>query len=396
MATNPYGAITDVSGILVGQAERVGAGWLTGVTVVVPPRGTVAAVDVRGGGPGTRETDALAPGTLLDTVDAVTLTGGSAFGLAAATGVQRWCEEHGRGVQPAPGVVVPIVPAAVVFDLGRGGDMRLRPDADLGYEAASAATGGVVRTGCVGAGTGAAFSLPGFKGGVGTASVRLGGGVVVAALVVANAYGSPCVPGSGALLGAALVEDDALRPRPPVEPPPVQSTGGLADLSGSAQTAVPGGPTNTGEETGLPAGGAETSSRGETDGLGFHTTLAVVATNARLTQAQLTRMASTGHDGLARAVRPVHTLLDGDAVFALATGELEVTAGVPDGWTGPAELGGVMAVQAAAADAVCLAMVDAVLAATSVRTPAVDLPAYLERYPSARPPGYPVPHADEP
>jgi putative pantetheine hydrolase len=356
VATNPYGAITDISGILVGQAERVGAGWLTGVTVVVPPRGTIGAVDVRGGGPGTRETDALAPGTLLDDVHAVTLAGGSAYGLAAAGGVQRWCEEEGRGFQPAPGVIVPIVPAAVVYDLGRGGDARLRPDAELGYEAARAATAGAVRTGCVGAGTGAAFSLPGLKGGVGTASIRLGGGVVVAALVVANAYGSPCAPGGGALLGAHLVTEEALRPRPPVEAPP-----------------SPG-------EPGRPEAGA-----------GFHTTLAVVATNARLNHAQLTRMASTGHDGLARAVRPVHTLLDGDTVFALATGELEVAAAAPDGWTGPAELGGTVAVQAAAADAVCLAVIDAVLAATSVRTPAVDLPAYLERFPSARPPGYPEP-----
>jgi L-aminopeptidase/D-esterase-like protein len=129
-----------VPGIRVGHADRRTDGWLTGVTVVLPPVGTAAAVDVRGGGPGTHETDALDPSTLVPTVDAVVLTGGSAYGLAAAGGVQRWCEQQGRGFPVGlPGLVVPIVPAAAVFDLGRGGDPGARPDADLGYAAALAA-----------------------------------------------------------------------------------------------------------------------------------------------------------------------------------------------------------------------------------------------------------------
>ncbi|GAA2755007.1 P1 family peptidase [Actinopolymorpha rutila] len=356
---NPYGALTDVPDMLVGQVERVGGGWLTGVTAVIPPPGTIGAVDVRGGGPGTHETDALAPGTLVDTVDAVTLAGGSSFGLAAATGVQRWCEEQGRGVAIGPEAVVPVVPAAIVFDLGKGGDLHNRPDADLGYAAATEAASGVVRTGCVGAGTGASFSLPRLKGGVGTASVRLPGGIVVGALVVANAYGSPCLGDTGALLAAQYVTDEALRPGVPA---PAEHARVQADPAARA------------EESGEPLDVLNTS-------------LAVVATNARLTHPQTLRMAAAAHDGLARSVRPVHTLVDGDSIFALATGTTDPVAAAPVSWPGAAEIGGVAAVQAAAADAVTLAMVDAILAATRVRTPAVDLPGYLDRYPSARPPG---------
>ncbi len=153
-------AITDVPGIRVGHASRTGAGWLSGVTVVLPPPGTVGSVDVRGGGPGTHETDALDPTTLSTAVDAVVLTGGSAFGLAAAHGAQRWCEEQGRGF-PVMGGVVPIVPAAAIFDLGRGGDFTARPDAAMGYEATADAAAHKdahdVERGNVGAGTGAAI-----------------------------------------------------------------------------------------------------------------------------------------------------------------------------------------------------------------------------------------------
>lgn len=348
---NHYGTITDVPGVLVGHADRIGDGWLTGVTVVLPPTGTIGAVDVRGGGPGTHETDVLAPGTVADTVDAVALAGGSAYGLASATGVQRWCEEHGRGLHVG-GALVPIVPAAIVFDLGKGGDHRKRPDANLGYQAAARAAGGRVRTGCVGAGAGAAFSLPSLKGGIGTASVDLGGGIVVGALVVANSYGSPC-DATGTLLAASLVEDEGLRPRTP-------SPDDVAQAAEQAPSPPPAEPANT--------------------------TLAVVATNARLTHSETQRMALAAHDGLARAIRPVHTLVDGDSVFALSTGEVEpLVATQATRWTGAERLGGLVAVHAAAADAVALAVVDAVLAATGVRTPAVELQSYLERYPSARP-----------
>ncbi|HET9655811.1 MAG TPA: P1 family peptidase, partial [Kineosporiaceae bacterium] len=215
-----YGSITDVPQVGVGHAQRIGDGWLSGVTVVLPPPGTVGAVDVRGGGPGTHETDALDPTTLVPTVDAVCLTGGSAYGLAAAAGVQRWCEEQGRGfVVHAPDgspLVVPIVPAAAVFDLGRGGDPRARPGAELGYQAAADAAGsltgqGIVRGG-VGAGTGALLGLRGLRGGVGTGSVRLADGTTVGALAVVNALGSPADPVTGALLGAAFVPPGLPRP----------------------------------------------------------------------------------------------------------------------------------------------------------------------------------------
>lgn len=364
MASNPYGAITDVPGIRVGHSERIGDGWLSGVTAVIPPPGTIGAVDVRGGGPGTRETDALAPGTVVDTVDAITLTGGSAFGLASAAGVQRWCEEQGRGVPIRPGIVVPIVPAAVVFDLGKGSDPQARPDAEMGYAAAQAAAAtGELETGCCGAGTGTTLGHSSLKGGIGTASVRLPGGVVVGALAVVNAFGSPCVPGSATLLAAQLVRDPALRPRTP-------------DPDEDA----------TARGTELPAP--------------LNTTLAVVATNARLTHSQTLRMAAAGQDGIARAIRPAHTLVDGDSVFGLATGEIdpaEAVAGVaamPEANSDSTHvdwpIGGVAAVQAAAADAVALAILDGILAATGVNTPAITLPAYLERYPSARPPAYPA------
>jgi putative pantetheine hydrolase len=335
-----WGSITDVPGVRAGHAQRRGDGWLTGVTVVLPPPGTVGAVDVRGGGPATHETDALQPSSLVPTVDAVTLTGGSAYGLASARGVQRWCEEHGIGYAVGPehdrgSLVVPIVPAAAVFDLGRGGDPSARPDADLGYEAAvAAATGTGAQRGCIGAGTGAVLARQTLKGGVGTASVALPGGVVVGALAVGNAFGTP-LDARGGLLGAAFVPDGLPVPSRPAP-------------------AAPGGP----GADGVP---------------GTNTTLAVVATNANLDPARTQRTAMAAQDGLARALRPAHTLLDGDCVFALATGRVDVD--------GP----GLVAVQAAAADAVLLAVLDAVLAATATRTAALDLPGYLDRYPPLDP-----------
>jgi putative pantetheine hydrolase len=342
---NAYGSITDVPGLAVGHAHRGGDGWLTGVTVVLPPAGTVGAVDVRGGGPGTHETDALAPGTLVDHVDAVVLTGGSAYGLVAAHGVQAWCEEQGRGFVAGQGRVVPIVPAAALFDLGRGGDWANRPDAALGRQAVAACSPQVA-TGVVGAGTGAVLARGLLKGGIGTASLRLPGGVVVGALVAANAAGSPCAS-DGTLYAAPFVDDASLRPRVP-----------RADDVGLA---------------GYEAGATPPVS----------TTLAVVATNARLDVAATRRAASSGHDGLARALRPVHTLFDGDTVFALSTQEVDA-AGAADavpGWPGARGTAGVAAVQAAAADAVMLAVLDAVLSARGVRTPALDVPGYLQAWP---------------
>ncbi len=257
-------AITDVPGIRVGHASRTGEGWLSGVTVVLPPPGTVGSVDVRGGGPGTHETDALDPTTLTTAVDAVVLTGGSAFGLAAAHGAQRWCEENGRGFAVAGGVV-PIVPAAAIFDLGRGGDFAARPTADMGYTATADAAsqnlnGHDVERGNIGAGTGALIGRGQFKGGVGTASLTLENGVVVGALAVVNALGLPFNPAAAPAAG----DSDA---------PPA-----------------------------------------------LNTTLVVVATNAILDKAECKRTASAAHAGLARALNPSHTLADGDTVFCLATG----------------------------------------------------------------------------
>jgi putative pantetheine hydrolase len=342
-----YGSITDVAGIRVGQARRVGNGWLTGVTVVLPPPGTVGAVDVRGGGPGTHETDALDPTTLVPTVDAICLTGGSAYGLAAAGGVQRWCEEQGRGFGAGPAqdrrsLLVPIVPAAAVFDLGRGGDPQARPDATLGYAAAQdTATVGSFRRGCEGAGTGTLMAGGRLKGGVGTASVRLPGDLVVGAIAVVNAAGSPSDQVTGALLATAFIPAGLPRPLPPA---PEQAR----DLSAQLAPQTP------------PTAG------------GMNTTLAVVATNAQLSPAMTRRTATTAHDGLARGLNPVHTLYDGDTVFALATGALPV----------PDET--IPALNAAAADAALLAVLDAVLAAVATCTPAIDVPGYLDLCPSVR------------
>jgi L-aminopeptidase/D-esterase-like protein len=330
-----WGQLTDVPDLLVGHAQRIGDGWLSGVTVVLPPAGTVGSVDVRGGGPGTHETDALDPTTLVPTVDAVVLTGGSAFGLVSAHGVQRWCEAHGRGFGAGPpddptAVLVPIVPAAAIFDLGRGGDLSARPDLELGYQAAVAAAGSagsaVPRGGDVGAGTGARMAMLTLKGGVGTASIRLPGGLVVGAIVVVNALGSPFDPVTGALLGTAFIPPGLARPTvlDPLDDLCDDLRGPAVRQGGDAETP---GPANT--------------------------TLAVVATNAVLDPARARRMATAAHDGIARGLSPAHTMFDGDTIFSLATGQIAV------------DLPGLVAIQAAAADAVLLAILDAVLASTS-------------------------------
>ncbi|MET3140408.1 UNVERIFIED_ORG: L-aminopeptidase/D-esterase-like protein [Arthrobacter sp. UYEF2] len=319
------GAITDVPGIRVGHQQKSGDGWLTGVSVVLPPPGTVGSVDVRGGGPGTHETDALDPTTLVSTVDAVVLTGGSAYGLVSAHGVQSWCEENGRGFA-VPGGVVPIVPAAAIFDLGRGGDFSARPTPDMGYAAAVAAAaekdGHDVGRGSVGAGTGALIGRGQFKGGVGTASVTLENGVVVGALAVVNALGFPveALPGNPEPSARSVV--------PPHEPP---------NLASSAREPGSRGPT-------LDAPTA------------LNTTLVVVATNAVLDPAECKRTASAAHAGLARALNPSHTLADGDTVFCLATGDVAL-----DRSTETARQVSLISLQSAAADVVRLAILDGIV-----------------------------------
>jgi L-aminopeptidase/D-esterase-like protein len=335
-------AITDVAGIRVGHHARIdpdvelGSGWASGTTVVMTPPGTVGAVDGRGGAPGTRETDLLDPINSVRHVDAVVLSGGSAYGLAAADGVMRWLEEHDRGVA-LEGGVVPIVPAAVIFDLPVGG-WKCRPTAEFGYAAAGVA-GEDVAIGSVGAGAGARVGV--LKGGIGTASVTLESGVTVGALVVVNAAGDAVDPATGLPWLAYQIEEFGL-----VAPPADQ-------IAGYANRHTELSPLNT--------------------------TIAVVATDAALSPAGCRRVAVAAHDGLARTLRPCHTPLDGDTVFALATGAIEV----PPDPTTPASMSPevplITAVGAAAADCLARAVLVGVLAAESV----AGIPSYRDMLPGA-------------
>lgn len=345
-----HGAITDVGGIKVGQHHRLdadaalGSGWATGATVLLTPPGTVGAVDVRGGAPGTRETDLLDPANSVRFVDAVLLTGGSAYGLAAADGVMRWLEEQGRGVvmddDGAGEKLVPIVPAAVIFDLPVGG-WACRPTAEFGYTAARNAGTDVV-AGTVGAGTGARAGV--LKGGVGTASIVLDSGVTVGALVVVNSFGDVVDPATGLPWMNFLAADLGLSP-----PPPVQVAAFAALVAEAAQREP------------------------------LNTTVAVVATDAALSPSSCRRVAVAAHDGLARAIRPSHTPLDGDTVFAVATGAVEVPASgkLPASMSTETEL--TAAVGAAAAD--CLAR--AVLVAVATASAAAGIPTYRDVLPGA-------------
>ena len=328
-------SITDVAGIRVGQVQRAGRGWLTGTTVVLCPPGTVGAVDVRGGAPGTRETDALALGNLVDGPTAICLTGGSAFGLSAADGVMTWLEERRRGFFVGDSdICVPIVPAAVIFDLARGGNVMNRPDRDFGYRACDRAARRVIE-GSVGAGTGARAG--GLRGGVGTASVLVGAHTVVAALAVMNPAGSMVNPATGVPWAADCLIDQELALRAPTR----------ADV----RAAAPG--------TATPE-------------VSLNTSLVVIATNAALSKPECQRLATVAHDGLAIAVRPVHTLSDGDTCFAIATGERPL----------PDELvrhRGVNDILSVAATTVARAAVRAL----ALAEPHGDIRSYRSRYPSA-------------
>ncbi len=271
--------LTDVPGIWVGHYTDNAAA--SGTTVVICPDGAVAGVDVRGAAPGTRETDLLAPENLVENVQAICLSGGSVFGLAAADGVVRHLESLGIGF-PLDGThVAPIVPAAVLYDLGRGLDFRPLVDASWGEAACHCAGPGPIKTGCVGAGTGAMSG--GIKGGLGTASVVLDTGITVAALVAVNSLGSTIDPVTGTFWEARLETGE--------------------EFSGRIRHRVM-----------LPA---PPSSRA-----GENTTLAVLATDAILAKTQAKKIAMMAHDGMARAIRPAHTMFDGDIVFCLSTGKL--------------------------------------------------------------------------
>lgn len=342
MSTPVGGSISDVAGILVGHHDRLdadatlGSGWACGSTVVLAPPGTVGAVDVRGGAPGSRETDLLDPSNSVRHVDAVVLTGGSAYGLAAADGVMTWLEEQGRGVA-MDGGVVPIVPAAVIFDLPVGG-WRCRPTAEFGYRAVQSAAADFA-VGTVGAGVGARAAV--LKGGVGTASMTLESGVTVGAIVVVNSAGNVIDPATGLPWMTHLAKEFGLIT------PPVEEIAALAALD------------------------AESSP--------LNTTIAVVATDAALTPAACRRFAVAAQDGLAHTIRPAHTPLDGDTVFALATGamQLEPAANTPVAMA--PETKPLAAIGAAGADCLARAVVDAVLAAQT----AAGIPTYRDVLPGA-------------
>src|ERR1035437_8727929 len=279
----PTNSLIDVAGIRVGHADRRVDGWLSGTTVVLAPdSGAVAGVDVRGGGPGTRETDVLDPRNLVERIHAVVLSGGSAFGLAAADGVMQRLFQAGVGYPVGgPGEVVPIVPGAVIFDLGRGGDFTKRPGAALGqeaYDAALSSPAGPAPIGLVGAGTGAVAG--GLKGAVGSASVVLADGTTVAALVVVNSFGSCVDPATGELYAArfGLPGEFTQLLLPDV------AEGGAARLAGDARAGAAG--------LGLL-------------GPALATTIGVVATDATLTKAQCAKVSGIAHDGMAPRPPPV-------------------------------------------------------------------------------------------
>jgi L-aminopeptidase/D-esterase-like protein len=272
----PYNALTDVARLEVGNFTERSA--VSGVTVVLCPAGAVGAVDVRGAAPGTRETDLLAPVNLVEKVQAVVLSGGSVYGLAAADGVVRWLSEKGCGFPLDQGCVAPIVPAAVLFDLGRGPQFIPPVSAEWGRLACEAAGTGPLACGDVGAGTGA-FSYS-IKGGLGTASVVLASGITVAALMAVNSDGSVINPRTGRFWEAGL------------------ELGGEFGAAGRRAVRIPPKP---------PAGA------------GRNTTIGVVATDAILSKTQALKVAQMAHDGMARAIRPAHTMFDGDAIFCLAT-----------------------------------------------------------------------------
>jgi L-aminopeptidase/D-esterase-like protein len=335
-------SITDVAGILVGQYQRLdpdatmGSGWARGVTVVLTPPGTVGAVDCRGGAPGSRETDLLDPANSVRYVDAVFIAGGSAYGLAAADGIMRWLEEHDRGVAMTGGVV-PIVPGAVIFDLDVGGWSH-RPTDEFGYAACQAAAAEVA-VGTAGAGVGACAGV--LKGGVGTASTTLSSGVTVGALVAVNSAGNVIDQATGLPWLTYLVDELGLTT------PPDEQIAALAKLESPLSS--------------------------------LNTTIAVIATDAALSPAACQLIARAAHDGLARSIRPAHTPVDGDMVFALATGAVEAAPQTDTPAAFSPETALTTAVGTAAADCLARAVLIGVIAAESV----AGIPTYRDLLPGA-------------
>jgi L-aminopeptidase/D-esterase-like protein len=339
--TGKLDAITDVPGIQVGSYDKN----YTGTTVILAPNGAVGGVDVRGSAPGSRETDLLRPTNLVDKVDAVVLSGGSAYGLAAADGVMLWLEEHKRGWNVGGGNVVPIVPAAVIFDPGRfGRAFNDRPTAEFGRKAADAASSGPVAMGNVGAGAGAIAG--GLKGGLGTASIDLGDGVMVGAIVAVNAGGSTVNPATGMFYANFLEVNGEFGNLKK----PIALAQGIENLLAMANAMEP----------------------------AKNTTIACIATNVKLTKAQAQKISEMAHDGMARAIRPSHTMFDGDTVFTLGTGLLDLdTLKQKAVWGNTAA--NVTVLGMSAADALARAIVRAVVNAQSVG----DVKSYKDKFPSA-------------
>jgi L-aminopeptidase/D-esterase-like protein len=278
--------LTRIKGIQVGQVTDLEGA--TGCTVIICPPHTIGAVDVRGGAPGTRETDLLQPHNHVEEVTAVVLSGGSAFGLATADGVMRWLDEHQIGYKSGTGYIVPIVPTAILFDLAVG-KQGIRPTAEMGYQACENATSDPVQQGSVGAGTGARIGAMfgnerSSKGGIGSATIELENGLIISALIAVNAVGD-IIAEDGQILAGLRTED---------------GTGFSGMLN--AVTAM-----------------LQADSKPDTR---QNTVIGVVATNAKLSNAHTHKVAQMAHDGIARAVNPAHTMFDGDTIFALSTGEI--------------------------------------------------------------------------
>jgi L-aminopeptidase/D-esterase-like protein len=325
--------ITDVPGIKVGHAQDLNA--ITGCTVVLCEKGAFAGVDQRGGAPGTRETDAIRPLHLVNKAHAIMLSGGSAFGLDAASGAMKFLEEKGIGFN-AGNINVPIVPSAILFDLGIG-DPKVRPDLQMGYEACKNASSEVVPQGCIGAGTGAtAGNMLGVKqatkSGIGSASIDLGSGLIVGALIAVNPFGDVIDDKGRIIAGARTITKGPVR---------IGASGLFADTRSLMKSTL--------------------GKAGLTFASSHNTVIGVVATNARLDNQETNFLAQMAQDGLAMAIRPSHTLFDGDTLFALSTGSINVDVNV---------------VGAFAAEAVRLAILNAVRNASSLGgVPAIcDLP----------------------
>ena len=324
---NAHGSLTDVRGLSVGHHTETRRP--TGCTVILAPEGAVAGVDVRGAAPGTRETELLSPLNAIEKVHALVLAGGSAFGLDAASGVVRYLEEHSLGYKIGNLGVVPIVPAAILMDLGVG-NFKIRPNADAGYKACLAAGTGPVPEGNVGAGAGATIGKmfgPKFamKSGLGTASIKIGDtGIVVGALVAVNAVGDVVHPETGKVIAGARREDGK----------------GFRDSMAAMMN------------------GYRVVAQN-----GANTTIGVVATNAPFNKTQMTKIAQMAHDGYARSINPVHTMADGDTIFSMSTGTANVKADLS-------------AIGAIAATVMARAVVRAAMQATSLLE--LGLPAYRD------------------